>query len=117
MTNLADWLNGLRPGDEVMVISGVSQTPIRRQVEKVGKLHVTVWGKKYRRTTGSEAAGANRGAWAIPNQIVPVDETKLAAEAERRERSKLIATIREARFDHVTTDELRDVARIISLRK
>lgn len=108
MANRDEWLENLKPGDTVIV--SFRGERILRQVEKVGKLHITVDGDKYRKNSGVQA-GDGRWYYRSLHEVTP---EKIAEMKEEQRRAILLAKLnREVMWKDYPTDTLARVVAIV----
>lgn len=100
-------LKDLVAGDEVLV-TGMSHRRIAK-VDKVTKTQVVIGNTRFRRDSGWQC-GSDR--W--NNKIISVPTEKQIVEIkEENLRKKLIYAISSFNFEHLSTDELKQVSNII----
>lgn len=103
-------------GDKVVIhVGGYSRNRFVKVVEKVGKLHVTAGGVKYRIDNGHEA-GDSGGRFGIRGRAELATAAMLAEIAEESRRQKLRADLEDisSKFDELDQAQIDRLAAVVS---
>jgi restriction endonuclease Mrr len=104
--NEKEWLQNLKAGDPVYIsTSGWGQNYRNATVERVGKIHITVDGQKYRRDTGRRAGPSRYSVFlSQPSQAI---EDAIGLQKLRMEVQGLVNCLKVPK-DRVTLEKMRD---------
>ena len=112
-------LSAAQVGDKLLVYTGGwSRTRVIKVVEKIGKLHVTAGGVKYRIDNGYEAGGVGGvgGRFGVRRMAELATAAMLAEVEEERRRQKLSVDLGDLarKVDELSEDQVARLAAVVS---